>query len=784
MSTITTNKPTYVHADNATISIDLDYNSVPKQYGICYGTDPKPTIKNSLALCADSVGQLCELLGLEAATTYYARAFVQNRSDVLYGNEISFTTAERLIESGHEYVDMGLSVKWATMNVGATVVEEGGDYFAWGEVERKESYIWDNYHYGNSRTTLTKYCESEEYGTVDNKTMLDLLDDAAYMNWGGKWRMPTYNEWDELLRNSTWTWVEQNGVKGVRVRSTKNGNCIFLPTTGYKVGADLNYKDDIVGFWSGSLSKNGSYMSYGVSVESPNNTASFYGFNRYNGYPIRAVMDNAITPPAVDVPTVVTNGANEVTKNSAIVGGNVVSDGGLEVTERGVYYSMSANPIETGTKVECGSGLGEFTYNFTDLQTGATYYVRAYAKNKFGVAYGEEISFVCEALPTVTTIQPTNVSYTSATVGGNVTDDGGLEVTERGVVYGTNQNPTIEDSKVANGSGLGQFTCNLTDLQDGMTYYARAYAVNAKGTEYGEEVSFTTKQQFVPTIVTTQPTNVAYNSATVGGNVTNDGGAEVTERGIVYATTQNPTTEDRKVSNGSGLGEFPCNLTDLQEGTTYYARAYAINAKGMVYGEEVSFITLKIGEPVDLGLSVKWATCNVGASKPEDYGSYFAWGETSTKSTYNWSTYKWCNGSHTSLTKYNTSSIYGTVDNKTTLELSDDAARANWGGSWRMPTDAELTELCEQCTWTWTSQNGVNGYKVTSNSNGNSIFLPAASHRSDSSLSGAGSGGSYWSSSLYTDEPISAWHVAFLSSYVGWSSIGRVYGRSVRPVCP
>ena len=687
VSTITTNKPTYVHADNATISIDLDYNGRPKQYGICYGTDPKPTIKNSLALCADSVGQLCELLGLEAATTYYARAFVQNRSDVLYGNEITFTTAERLTESGHEYVDMGLSVKWATMNVGATIVEEGGDYFAWGEVERKESYIWDNYHYGNSRTTLTKYCESEEYGTVDNKTMLDLLDDAAYMNWGGKWRMPTYNEWDELLRNSTWTWVEQNGVKGVRVRSTKNGNCIFLPTTGYKVGADLNYKDVIVGFWSGSLSKNGSYMSYGVSIENPNNTASFYGFNRYNGYPVRAVMDNAITPPAVDVPVVVTSAANVITGNSAVVGGNVVSDGGLEVTERGVYYSMSANPIETGTKVECGSGLGEFTCNLTDLQTGATYYVCAYAKNKFGVAYGEEISFVCEALPTVTTTQPTNVSYTSATVGGNVTDNGGLEVKERGVVYGTSQNPTIENIKVTNGSGSGTFTCNLADLQDGVTYYVRAYAINAKGTAYGEEVSFTTKA-----------------------------------------------------------------LPGIENGYTW----------------------------VDLGLSVKWATMNVGASSSEGYGDYFAWGETEPKEYYDWNTYKWCNGSSSTLTKYNTDSYYGTIDNKTQLDLTDDAAYMNWGGAWRMPTDAELTELREQCTWTWTSQNGVNGYKVTSKSNGNSIFLPA----SGSSLNIAGSMGFYWSSSLYTDHPCYVLDVDFGSGGVYRGRNSRCSGYSVRPVCP
>ena len=695
VSTITTNEPTYVHADNATISIDLDYNGSPKQYGICYGTDPKPTIKNSLALCADSVGQLCELLGLEAATTYYARAFVQNSNDVLYGNEISFTTAERLTESGHEYVDMGLSVKWATMNVGATVVEEGGKYFAWGEVEEKESYMWDNYHYGNSRTTLTKYCESEEYGTVDNKAVLDLWDDAAYMIWGGKWRMPTYNEWDELLRNSTWTWVEQNGVKGVRVRSTKNGNCIFLPTTGYKVGTDLNYKDDIVGFWSGSLSKNGSYMSYGVSIESPNNTASFYGFNRYNGYPIRAVMDNAITPPAVDIPTVVTSAASEVTKNSAVVGGNVVSDGGLEVTERGVVYSTSQNPTIEDSKVSSGSGLGEFTCNLINLQTGATYYARAYAKNKFGVAYGEEISFVCEGVPVVTTLQPTDISYTSATVGGNVNDDGGLEVTERGVVYGTNQNQTTEDNKVASGSGLGEFTCNLTDLQDGTTYYVRAYAVNAKGTAYGEEVRFTT--------------------------------------------------------------------TSLKEGEGI--------ENGYVY--------------VDLGLSVKWATMNVGASSPEDYGDYFAWGETEPKEVYDWDTYKHCNGGSISLTKYNISSSYGTVDNKTQLDLTDDAARANWGGAWRMPTDAEMTELTNNCTWTWTTQNGVNGYKVTSMSNSNSIFLSAAGYRNDSSLYYAGSNGGYWSSSLSTDYPVSACRMYFDSSDVSrYSGSNRSYGRSVRPVCP
>ncbi|MDD6781576.1 MAG: hypothetical protein PUD89_01400 [Bacteroidales bacterium] len=191
-------------------------------------------------------------------------------------------------------------------------------------------------------------------------------------------------------------------------------------------------------------------------------------------------------------------------------------------------------------------------------------------------------------------------------------------------------------------------------------------------------------------------------------------------------------------------------------------------------------------EWVDLGLpsGTKWATCNVGATKPEEYGSYYAWGETETepKTTYYWSTYKWCNGDYDTQTKYCTDSSYGTVDNKTVLELADDAARANWGGAWRMPTDAEWTELRENCTWTWTTKNGLNGYEVKSEANGNSIFLPAAGYRYYDDLGNAGYDGYYWSSSLGTDYPDYAWYVGFYSDNVGRDSNSRYYGRSVRPV--
>ena len=186
-------------------------------------------------------------------------------------------------------------------------------------------------------------------------------------------------------------------------------------------------------------------------------------------------------------------------------------------------------------------------------------------------------------------------------------------------------------------------------------------------------------------------------------------------------------------------------------------------------------------EAIDLGLSVKWATCNVGADTPEGYGDYFAWGETESKSIYSWSTYEWCNGSNSTLTKYNTMSNYGTVDNKTVLDLSDDAARANWGGSWRMPTDAEWTELRTRCVWTWTTLGGRNGYNVRG-PNGNTIFLPAAGHRNGTSLNGAGSYGLFWSSSLNTVLPYNALYVYFNSSNVEWNYYSRYYGHSVRPV--
>jgi hypothetical protein len=208
------------------------------------------------------------------------------------------------------------------------------------------------------------------------------------------------------------------------------------------------------------------------------------------------------------------------------------------------------------------------------------------------VVYLDNITFASAMLPQVTTnTNVSNITGGSAVLGGVVTGNGNHPVKVRGVCWNTSGNPTVDDDKTENGSGMGNFISYLTGLKSNTSYYVRAYATNAVGTAYGEQVIFTTLQAFLPQLTTASVTDITMISAKCGGNVTNDGNSPIIERGVCWSTSEEPTINDDKTTNGTGTGSFTSQMTGLNHSTLYYVRAYATNGEGTAYGEQRSFTT-------------------------------------------------------------------------------------------------------------------------------------------------------------------------------------------------
>jgi len=290
------------------------------------------------------------------------------------------------------------------------------------------------------------------------------------------------------------------------------------------------------------------------------------------------------------------------------------------------------------------------------------------------------------------------------------------------------------------------------------------------------------QSKFGEPVVTAEASEVTMNSAILNGYVNTEYLLVGGESGFIVSTSSTPSLDNGQKVVSSEVdknGKFFVQVSGLTSSTTYYYMAFYNTGTTNLVGEVKSFKTKEfVFSAIDMGLSVKWADANLGATAPEEYGDLYAWGETEPKNNYNWSTYKFANGA--SLTKY-------TGSDKIILDLEDDAARIVLGGNWRMPTVSEVDELIStrnnaSYQWEWKSLNGHNGWLVTYLVNNNSIFLPAAGDQDGTSLSNVGSYGGYWSSSLSTDNPSDARFLFFYSAGVDRYGGGRYYGRSVRPV--
>ncbi|MFO7924256.1 MAG: hypothetical protein R6U58_11245 [Bacteroidales bacterium] len=301
---------------------------------------------------------------------------------------------------------------------------------------------------------------------------------------------------------------------------------------------------------------------------------------------------------------VLTGEVTSISANSANASGEVI-DIGEGATQHGHCYSEDPNVTVSGPKTQLGAPTGAkgFTSNLTNLKAETRYYIKAYIRNEDIVVYGKEVSFTTAepSLATITTSEVSSVSRNTAVCGGNVTDDGGSEVTARGVIWDTGENPSFDDTEhegfTEDGTGTGQYTSNLTGLTANTTYYVRAWATNSISTVYGEVKNFTTTELSSPTITTAEVSSVSRNTAVCGGNVTDDGGSEVTARGVIWGTEENPSPSfdnadyEGFTEDGTGTGEFTSNLTDLSPQNWYHVRAYATNSIGTAYGEVQSFVT-------------------------------------------------------------------------------------------------------------------------------------------------------------------------------------------------
>lgn len=300
-----------------------------------------------------------------------------------------------------------------------------------------------------------------------------------------------------------------------------------------------------------------------------------------------------ITATGPGAPTVSTNSVSNPTATSATCGGNVTNDGGSTVTDRGICWSTTNAPsIENGNHLSNGNGTGTFSITMSGLSPNTVCYVRAFATNVRGTSYGEEKQFTTnDGKPRVMINEVSNITATSAVCGGSIGSNGGFAVTDKGLVWSTSQYPTLNDNHISLGSGDTPFSGSMTNLSMGTNYYVRTYATNVNGTSYSStQKSFHTTSG-LPNVTTDTVSNITATSAVCGGAISSNGGYFVTDKGLVWSTSQMPTLSDNHLSKGSGDSPFTGTMTGLSLNTIYYVRAYATNATGTDYGEQQTFIT-------------------------------------------------------------------------------------------------------------------------------------------------------------------------------------------------
>lgn len=602
LPTVATTEATDVDGTRATAGgvISEDGGETVTTRGLLWSTvsgfRPDTVVVNKTAIVGNGIGAFYSTINrLLQGTTYYVRAYAINSVGVAYGKEVSFTTFQLPTV---KTMNVTPSTDAKSASSGGTILDNGGTPIL------DQGICWST---SPGATT-----------GLSTKTSGDKGDGVNfYSNMSGLSPVTTYYARAYAINNQGVAYGNEvsfvtpaaiptlttNIVSPISKSSIMSGGKIItdggaaISSRGVIWSENPNFNPDTVTVnkvIAGSSSSNFICTVIGLKISTAYYIRAFATNSAGTSYGNQVTFTLFPTAPQLNTTEVLQVGGGAATSGAIIT-----SDGGAEITQKGICWATHTNPTIDDTYTTNGSGTDNFSASLTGLQPNTLYYVRAYAINKIGVAYGVEKTILTNALPTLLATTPaTNIIATTATSGGEITDDGRTPIIARGICWDIRMNPTIAlaTKTVDNTPGLGVFTANMSGLTPETTYYVRAYATNAMGTSYGTQISFRTRAVLLPVLTTIHPFNIDSVKATSGGNISNDGGMPITERGICWSTYPNPTTTlSTKVRDANGgSGTFSDSFTGLIPGTKYYVRAYAINSKGIGYGNQDSLITQAI----------------------------------------------------------------------------------------------------------------------------------------------------------------------------------------------